>query len=344
MVETKNREWLITGGSGSLGKALTKVLLKEQQPRGIRIFSRGEIAQWAMEHSGEFDGPVSYLIGDVRDKDRLRRAMEGVDFVVHAAAIKRIDAAEKDPMEAIKTNVNGAMNVIDAALDARVERVMNISTDKAVYSINLYGHTKAVAEKLFVHANVYRSGSQGVINDPWLSQRVKEGFTSVTKKNITRFSCCRYGNVLGSRGSVVPLFKQQAEQGILTLTDLRMTRFWITLPQVARFIIARLQDMEGGEIFIPKMPSMKISDMATCIVPDHETEFKLTGVRQGEKLHETLITWEEGERVFISSQDDSYYIIHEAGQFPTGTAFVWTSENNTEWLTPETLKEMLEED
>lgn len=270
-----NIEVLITGGTGSLGNELVKQL--HGKVRGIRIYSRDEKKQWDMrrllERTNQISN-VSFLIGDVRNRERLRLAMQGVHLVIHTAAMKQVPACEYNPWEAVSTNIVGAWNVIHASLETRsVRKVMNISTDKAVYPVNLYGVTKAAAEKLFIHSNIYSRGG----THPY-------------------FSCCRYGNVIGSRGSILPLFLEQLSTGILTITHKDMTRFWITLHDVAAFVLKRLEDMIGGEIFIPKMPSIRIMDVAKNLAnafPDRKVKISEIGIRQGEKIHECLITGEE---------------------------------------------------
>src|SRR5215831_8431186 len=246
MFDLRQKAILITGGTGSFGKKCARILLDEYDPKRLIIFSRDELKQHEMRVGG-FDHPnLRYFIGDVRDVDRLRRAMVAVDVVIHAAALKQVPACEYNPIEAIQTNVNGGKNVIEAALDSRVHRVLALSTDKAVNPVNLYGATKLVAEKLFVQANAYRGG------DP------------------IRFACVRYGNVVGSRGSVVPLFQEQRKTGRITLTDPRMTRFWITLDQGVRFVLRSIEQMMGGEVFVPKIPSMKMTDLADALAPECE--------------------------------------------------------------------------
>jgi len=252
---------LVTGGTGSFGKKFIDILLKEYHPAKLIVFSRDELKQSEMRASG-FDHPsLRYFIGDVRDLQRLRRAMNGVDIVVHAAALKQVPACEYNPMEAIKTNILGSSNVIEAALDAGVKKVMALSTDKAVNPVNLYGTTKLAAEKLFVQSNAYAAGSE------------------------TRFSCVRYGNVVGSRGSVIPTFLKQRPNGKLTITDERMTRFWLTLEQGVRFVIRCVELMRGGEVFVPKIPSTRIVDLARVIAP--QAELEVIGIRPGEKLHKS---------------------------------------------------------
>ncbi|HMA04820.1 MAG TPA: UDP-N-acetylglucosamine 4,6-dehydratase (inverting), partial [Methanomicrobiales archaeon] len=257
---------LLTGGTGSFGQKFTEIVLGDHSPKALRIFSRGELLQIKMEERFR-DERLRFFIGDVRDRARLHRAMRGADVVVHAAALKHIPACEYNPIEAIKTNIDGTGNVIDAAIDAGVDRVILISTDKAVHPVNLYGATKMVAEKLIIQGNSYTGGIK------------------------TRLSCVRYGNVIGSRGSVIPVFLDQKKTGIITITDSRMTRFWITLDQGVRFVVRAIGRMEGGEIFVPKIPSMRLMDLADAIAPHAEKNF--SGIRPGEKLHEVLITEDE---------------------------------------------------
>lgn len=315
---------LITGGTGSFGKKFIEMMLKEYHPRKLIIFSRDELKQHEMRVAGFNDTSLRYFIGDVRDVDRLRRAMRGVDIVVHTAALKQVPACEYNPIEAVMTNIIGAKNVIEAALDCGVERVLAMSTDKATAPINLYGATKLVAEKLFVQANSYR-GYDG-----------------------TRFACVRYGNVVGSRGSVVPLFKQQSLNGKVTVTDERMTRFWITLEQGVQFVRSCIEQMHGGEVFIPKIPSMNIMDLVTTIAPGCEVAF--TGIRPGEKLHEAMISEDEARQAV--ELDDRYVIMPahawwspdnwiEGKSLPEG--FVYRSDTNDRWLNPEQLQRMIDE-
>ena len=312
---------LVTGGSGSFGRKFTEVILNEHDPKSVRIYSRGELKQLEMLNRFK-DERLRLLVGDVRDRDRLYRAMNGVDVVVHAAALKQVPACEYNPIEAIRTNVDGAVNVIDAAIDNDVEKVMAISTDKAVHPVNLYGATKMVAEKLFIQANAYAGG----------------------KKKM--FSCIRYGNVVGSRGSVIPIFKEQKKTGMITLTDERMTRFWITLDQGVRFVIDSIGRMKGGEIFVPKIPSMKITDLAEAIAP--EAKWKNIGIRGGEKLHEILLTEDEARH---TKEFDSYFVIEPEHPFwnkenfnggkalPEG--FRYTSDNNDKWHTKSELLDII---
>lgn len=309
----KEKEWedaeiLITGGTGSLGKAIVKKLLL-LNPHGIRIYSRDEFKQYQMAKELKDYDHISYLLGDVRDLKRLELATKGVDIIIHAAAMKHISKCEDNPIEAIKTNIQGSENVIMASLNNGVKTVMNISTDKAVYPVNFYGVTKALSEKLFVHSNIYGAGR-------------------------TKFACCRYGNVLGSRGSIIPLFKEQAKTGILTITDKDMTRFWITLEEIADFVIGKIKNCKGGEIFIPKMPSMKIVDLAQVVAP--MSSIKEVGIREGEKLHECLITVEESVHAKIFQ--NHYEIIRD---YFNPIPFSYTSQNNPCWLTAGQLKEKL---
>ncbi|HDG98263.1 MAG TPA: UDP-N-acetylglucosamine 4,6-dehydratase (inverting) [Desulfobacterales bacterium] len=314
---------LVTGGTGSFGKKFTEIALQEHDPKAIRIFSRGELLQLQMRQQFNDDPRLRFFIGDVRDRDRLYRAIDGVDILVHAAALKQVPACEYNPIEAVKTNIDGAVNVINAAIDNEVEKVIAISTDKAVYPVNLYGATKLVAEKLFVQGNAY------------------------TGKHRTTFSVVRYGNVVGSRGSVIPIFLKQRQTGKITITDERMTRFWITLEQGVRFVISCIARMKGGEIFVPKIPSMRIVDLANVIAPGVERE--IIGIRPGEKIHECLITEEEARH---AREFDTYFVIEPEFPFwnkdnldggkPLPEGFKYTSDTNTWWLTKEELKQMIE--
>ena len=305
---------LITGGTGSFGKKFTKILLAEKNPKKIIIFSRDELKQHEMRVAGYDDPRLRYFIGDVRDRDRLVRAMHDVDIVVHAAALKQVPACEYNPMEAIKTNIIGTSNVIEAALDAGVAKVLALSTDKAVSPANLYGGTKLVAEKLVIQSNAYAAGT------------------------ATRYSCVRYGNVVGSRGSVVPLFLKQRGNGKITITDERMTRFWLSLEQGVHFVINCIEQMEGGEVFVPKIPSTKVIDLARAIAP--EAEIEIIGIRPGEKLHEDLLSVDKSRHTI---ELESMYVIQPAGAFwfgyswkdkgkPLPEGFSYTSDSNTEWL------------
>ena len=311
-MDLNNKVVLITGGTGSFGRKFTETVLRRFSPRKLIIFSRDELKQSEMQR--EFPGSnIRYFIGDVRDLERLRRAMHGVDVVVHAAAMKQVPACEYNPLEAVRTNVIGAANIIEAAIDAKVARVLAISTDKAANPINLYGATKLCAEKLFVQGNSY-SGEGG-----------------------TQFSCARYGNVVGSRGSVIPLFKEQRKTGAITVTDERMTRFWITLQQGVDFVIDCLGRMEGGEIFVPKIPSMHIMELVKAIAPGCTVNF--TGIRPGEKVHEVLLSEDESRNAL---EHDTFYMIPPehpwwrsrswATGSPLPAGFKYTSDANTQWL------------
>ncbi len=317
-----DRTVLVTGGTGSFGKEFTKVLLHELPIRKLIVFSRDELKQHQMRTGGFDDPRVRYFIGDVRDEGRLRRAMEGVDIVVHAAALKQVPACEYNPIEAIMTNIMGARNVIEAALDTGVKRVMALSTDKAVNPINLYGATKLSAEKLFTQSNSY-AGSKDI-----------------------RFSCTRYGNVVGSRGSVIPLFLEQRKNGKLTVTDKRMTRFWITLEQGVRFVIRCIEQMHGGEVFVPKIPSMNIMALVKAIAPDAKVE--VIGIRPGEKVHEVLVSEDEASHTL---EFDDMFIIEPTHpwwsqeKWPHGRrlpeGFRFGSDTNPAELTADELRRMV---
>lgn len=313
---------LITGGTGSFGKMFSKIILEEYSPAKLIIYSRDELKQFEMQNEFNKHDNIRFFIGDVRDKERLLRAFQGVDFVIHAAALKQVPAMEYNPAEAIKTNVNGAMNVIDASLDKGVKRVIALSTDKACNPINLYGATKLCSDKLFVAANSYA------------------GFSD------TRFSVVRYGNVVGSRGSVVPFFIEQMTNGKLPITHPEMTRFWITLEQGVRFVIKNFERMRGGEIFIPKIPSMNIMDLARAIAPECATE--CVGIRPGEKIHEVMIS--EDDARYTLDLDDCYVIQpafhwwrkdnHSSGQ-NVPENFRYSSDKNDQWLTIEAIRQMI---
>ena len=321
-----NKTILLTGGTGSFGKKFTEVVLGLPdlfKPKKLIIFSRDELKQFEMRE--KFNDPIiRYFIGDVRDKDRLYRAMNGVDIVVHAAALKQVPACEYNPIEAVKTNVIGATNIIDAALDRDVSKVVALSTDKAVNPINLYGATKLVAEKLFVQANSYSGPAS------------------------TRFSCVRYGNVINSRGSVIPVFLHQREQGVLTLTDKRMTRFWITLTQGVEFSISAIDSMHGGEIFVPKIPSMRIVDLAEALAPG--CYIKFVGIRPGEKLHEVLVSKDESrttlefDNMYIVQPTHPWWAGHEYPNTPLMQSDKsFSSYNNSNWLSKKELLELVNE-
>jgi UDP-N-acetylglucosamine 4,6-dehydratase len=312
---------LVTGGTGSFGHQFAHTVLQRYTPKKLIIFSRDELKQSEMQK--RFAGKnLRYFIGDVRDLDRLRRAMRGVDIVVHAAAMKQVPACEYNPFEAVKTNVLGAANIIEAAIDAGVPKVLAISTDKAVNPVNLYGATKLCAEKLFVQGNAY----------------AVEGSTT--------FSCARYGNVVGSRGSVIPLFVEQRSSGTVTVTDERMTRFWITLDQGVEFVLQSLSKMKGGEVFVPKIPSMRIMDLVAAVAPG--CQVKVTGIRPGEKLHEVLVSEDEAHH---SIEYDDFYIIKpahpwwRAAHWEDGRVladgFRFASDSNTRWLTIDDLRALI---
>jgi len=322
-MDWKNKVVLVTGGTGSFGKKFIEILLAEYHPAKLIVFSRDELKQHEMRVSG-FDVPnLRYFIGDVRDQDRLRRAMHGVDIVIHSAALKQVPACEYNPMEAIKTNILGSSNVIEAALDAGVEKVMALSTDKAVNPVNLYGATKLAAEKLFVQSNAYAAG------------------------RATRFSCVRYGNVVGSRGSVIPIFIKQRSNGKLTITDERMTRFWLTLKQGVRFVIHCTEQMLGGEVFVPKIPSTRIVDLARVIAP--QAALDVIGIRAGEKLHEVLINEDEArstielEDMFVVQPSSALWFGHawqdKGVLLPDG--YRYASETNPQWLTEAQIREFV---
>jgi UDP-N-acetylglucosamine 4,6-dehydratase len=313
---------LITGGTGSFGKKFTKILLAEKNPKKVIIFSRDELKQHEMRTAGFNDPRLRYFIGDVRDRERLVRAMHGVDIVVHAAALKQVPACEYNPMEAIKTNIMGTSNVVEAALDAGVEKVLALSTDKAVNPVNLYGATKLAAEKLVIQSNAYAAGT------------------------ATRYSCVRYGNVVGSRGSVVPLFLKQRESGKITITDDRMTRFWLSLEQGVHFVIDCIEQMAGGEVFVPKIPSTTIVDLAKAIAP--EAKIEIIGIRPGEKLHEVLISEDEArgtverDGMFIVKPPETLWkrdLTYEGQPLPDG--FRYSSDNNSEWLDLDGIKRFI---
>lgn len=314
---------LITGGTGSFGKKFIEIMLKEYHPAKIIILSRDELKQHEMRINGFDDPSLRYFLGDIRDVERLKRAFMGVDIVVHAAALKQVPACEYNPTEAIKTNIMGSQNVIDAALDCGVKRVLAISTDKAVNPVNLYGVTKLGAEKLFVQSNSYAGGRE------------------------TRFSCTRYGNVVGSRGSVVPVFLQQRKTGKLTVTDERMTRFWISLDQGVRFVIRCIEQMHGGEVFVPKIPSMTVKDLGAALAP--ECEIVYTGIRPGEKLHEVLVSEDEARSTV---ELDDMFVVQPTGTLwfgkewekigkPLPDGFRYASNTNTEWLDLDGVKAMI---
>jgi len=324
-----DKSLLITGGTGSFGKKCTQIILENFSPRKLIIFSRDELKQFEMSQrwSMKKHPCIRYFIGDVRDRARLVRAFQDVDYVIHAAALKQVPAAEYNPAEAIKTNITGAMNVIDAALQNDVKRVVALSTDKACNPINLYGATKLCADKLFLAGNVYRG-----------------------RQRETTFNIVRYGNVLGSRGSVVPFFKERSKSGTLPITDSRMTRYWITLNQAVHFVLHVLERNARGAIFVPKIPSMKITDLATAIAPECRQE--VVGIRPGEKIHETLIGEDEGRDsmeykdcyvIWNSYSPDMGSPVFNNGGTPCPEGFKYTSDNNPERLSVEQLREILEQ-
>ena len=315
------RTILVTGGTGSFGRHFARTALSHWNPAAIRIFSRDELKQ--VEMARKFDDPrVRFFIGDVRDRERLRRAADGVDIVVHAAAMKQVPVCEYNPFEAVRTNILGTQNVAEVCIDAGVKRAVALSTDKAVSPVNLYGATKLCAEKLFVQANVYTGAHQ------------------------TRLSCVRYGNVVSSRGSVIPLFLEQSTRGELTVTDERMTRFWITLDQAVQFVADCIVRMHGGEVFVPKIPSTRVLDLAEAVAPG--TPIRYTGIRPGEKLNESLITSEEARHTldagwcYIVEPEHSFWQVGGVdGAQPVAEDFVYSSDRNTDWLDVEAVRLLL---
>ena len=324
-----NKTLLITGGTGSFGKKCTQMVLENYHPKKLIILSRDELKQFEMSQrwSVKKYPCIRYFLGDVRDRARLTRAFHDVDYIIHAAALKQVPAAEYNPAEAIKTNIFGAMNVIDAALQNNVKRVVALSTDKACNPINLYGATKLCADKLFLAGNVYRGTNRE-----------------------TTFNIVRYGNVLGSRGSVVPFFKERSQTGALPITDPRMTRYWITLDQAVHFVLHILELNHGGAVFVPKIPSMKITDLATAIAPECKQE--IVGIRPGEKIHETLIGEDEGRNTieyndcFVVRNEHAEGVVNnrsENGGRPCPEGFTYTSNKNPDKLTVEELRTILEQ-
>ena len=319
---------LITGGTGSFGRAFARHILRECGPRRLIVYSRDELKQYEMreEFQDESDGRIRYFIGDVRDPQRLARALEGVDIVVHAAALKQVTTAEYNPLEVIKTNVLGAANVIDAAIDAKVGQVVALSTDKAANPVNLYGATKLCADRLFTTAGVYVGAAD------------------------TSFAVVRYGNVVGSRGSIIPLFLEKRKSGVVPITDQAMTRFWITLNQAARFVLECIERMSGGEIFVPKLPSMRIVDLASVVAPNCRQE--IIGVRPGEKIHEVLLTEDEARRTL---EFDDFYVVLSALEspgidvdwlaegHPVPDHFVYSSDSNPTWISQQEVLTILKE-
>ncbi len=320
-----NSSILITGGTGSFGHAFIPMTLEKYNPSRLVIYSRDEMKQWEMAKLYGDDERVRFFIGDIRDKDRLKRALNGIDYVVHAAATKIVPTAEYNPFECIKTNINGAMNLIDACIDQGVKRVVALSTDKASSPANLYGATKLASDKLFIAGNSYSGG------------------------NNTRFSVVRYGNVMGSRGSVIPFFQSISETGSLPITDSRMTRFMITLEEGVDLVWTTFEDMQGGEIYVKKIPSMKVTDVATAIAP--KAKQAIIGIRPGEKLHEQMIAPEDA--LYTYEYDEYYKILPAIYNWhldPTrinngklvAENFTYSSDTNEEWMTIETLRDWID--
>lgn len=322
-MDWKDKNVLVTGGTGSFGKKFVELMLKEYHPAKIIVFSRDELKQHEMQVAGFKDPSLRYFIGDIRDLQRTMRAFEDVDIVIHAAALKQVPACEYNPMEAIKTNILGSSNVVDAALNCGVQKVLALSTDKAVNPVNLYGATKLAAEKLLIQSNAYAGGK------------------------VTRISCVRYGNVVGSRGSVVPVFIKQRKNGVVTVTDERMTRFWISLEQGVRFVIRCVEQMQGGEVFVPKIPSMKVIDLAKAIAPN--AKVNVVGIRPGEKMHEVLVSEDEARGTV--ELDDMYVVLpaedlwfgHEwKKKYPTlPDGFRYVSDSNQDWLSVDQIKQII---
>lgn len=320
MINLDHKSILVTGGTGSFGRKFVRYVLDNFSPRRVIVFSRDELKQFEMDR--EFDDPkLRFFIGDVRDRDRLYRAFGGVDYVVHAAALKQVPACEYNPFEAVKTNILGAQNIIEAAIDCGIKRVVALSTDKAANPVNLYGATKLCSDKLFISGNSYAGGRD------------------------TRFCVVRYGNVIGSRGSVIPLFKKMRETGVITVTDPRMTRFWITLEQGVRFVLDSMDRMQGGEIFVPKIPSMRVTDLAEAVAPGCRHEY--IGIRPGEKLHEVMIPEDDARNTI---EMDQFYVIKPqfpwwgkknwSGGSPVPDNFRYASDINSRWLTVDELRKM----
>lgn len=321
----KNSTILVTGGTGSFGNAFVPMTLEKYNPKKIIILSRDEMKQWDMAKKFQGDSRVRFFIGDVRDRERLYRALDGVDYVVHAAATKIVPTAEYNPFECVKTNINGAMNLIDACIDKGVKGVVALSTDKASSPINLYGATKLASDKLFVAGNAY-SGEHG-----------------------TRFSVVRYGNVMGSRGSVIPFFMSIRDKGVLPITDERMTRFMISLQDGVGLVWHAFEDMIGGEIYVKKIPSMKMTDLARVVAPEARQE--IIGIRPGEKLHEQMIGAEDSFHTYeypehfkilpvINGWSETAERIRDGKKVPEG--FVYSSDNNSEWMSDSQLQEWIQ--
>jgi UDP-N-acetylglucosamine 4,6-dehydratase/5-epimerase len=312
---------LVTGGTGSFGKAFIDATLRRTSASRVVVLSRDELKQVEMQRRYADERRMRFFIGDVRDVSRLRRAFNGVDYVIHAAALKQVPTAEYNPFEAVKTNIHGAQNVIDAAIDEGVQRVIALSTDKACSPVNLYGATKLVSDRLFTAGNAYSGGGE------------------------PRFAVVRYGNVVGSRGSVVPLFRDLAHRGTLPITDERMTRFWLTLDRAVDFVFASLASMRGGELFVPKIPSMRVVDLAAAIAP--EAKLEIVGIRPGEKLHEEMISASDARSTVDMG---SHYIVQPEFEWwskerlsgePVPDGFNYASNTNSEWLSVDQLRELL---
>ncbi len=321
----EDKSILVTGGTGSFGNAFVPMLLARYTPRKVIIYSRDEMKQWEMAKQFEGEKRVRFFIGDVRDKERLYRALDGVQYVVHAAAAKIVPTADYNPFECVKTNVHGAMNLIDACIDKGVKRVVSLSTDKASSPVNLYGATKLVSDKLFVSGNAY-AGEHG-----------------------TRFSVVRYGNVMGSRGSVIPYFLSLKDSGVLPITDERMTRFMIMLEQGADLVLHAFEDMEGGEIYVKKIPSMKITDLARVVAPEARQE--IVGIRPGEKLHEQMVSDEDSHYTY--EYPDYFKILPAINNWSASPArikdgkkvsagFVYSSETNSDWMSDSDLQSWID--
>jgi UDP-N-acetylglucosamine 4,6-dehydratase len=323
-----NKNIIVTGGTGSFGKKLIATIFEKYKPKQVIVFSRDELKQFEMRDTFPTEKfPIKYFIGDVRDRERLYRVTYGMDFIVHAAAMKQVPTAEYNPFEAVKTNINGAQNVIEAALENGVKRVVALSTDKACSPINLYGATKLTSDKLFAAANHWQGSHQ------------------------VAFSVVRYGNVVGSRGSVIPFFIKKKAEGVLPITHESMTRFWITLEQGVEFVLNCLQQMHGGELFVPKIPSMNIMDLAKAIAPEAKTE--IIGIRPGEKIHEVMISSDDALNTL---EFESHYVIQPAhpwwdnlkyikikGGKEVENDFVYSSDNNSDWLSVDRLKQYIAE-
>jgi UDP-N-acetylglucosamine 4,6-dehydratase/5-epimerase len=322
--DIKGKAVLVTGATGSFGNAFIRRVLADHEPASLRVYSRDELKQLDMQQRFEGDDRLRFLIGDVRDLGRLKRAMHGIDLVIHAAALKQVPAAEYNPFEAVQTNIVGAENVVTAAIENRVPKTLALSTDKAVNPVNLYGATKLCAEKIFTQGNAYAP------DGPELA---------------ARFATARYGNVVGSRGSVIPLFQRQAAERELTITDESMTRFWITLAQAVEFVIGCVGRMQGGEVFVPKIPSMSVLDIAEALAP--QASHRIIGIRPGEKIHETLLTSEEARHATCF---DDHFVIHpsfpfwRSEEYPQGQelppGFSYSSDLNEEWLTVDQIREI----